>query len=162
MEELLLSVVMKEPFVNSSEVAGDKFEFEDLLGVVGWAGEVLLPMAVQGTVGVVVKSGVSSDGIVKVISDRDTVDSLETTCSDLIDIAEVNGGEGGWVIFSDSSFAEHSGTDSLVAQLSCFEISGDLDFTQGNVSERDEQANEVSRKVVSGIPTATEACALGD
>ena len=153
---------MKEPLVNSSEVAGDKFEFEDLLGVVGWAGDIGLPVVVQGPVGVVVKSWVSSDGIVKVISDRDTVDSLETTCSDLIDIAEADEGEGGWVPVSDSSFTEHSRTDVLVVQLSCFETSGDPDFTQGNVTERGKQANEVFWKVVSGISTTTEASTLGD
>lgn len=162
MEELLLSVVIKKPFVNSSEAAGDKLEFEDFLGVVGWAGDGGLPVAVQGTVGVVVKSGFPSDGKVRVISDRETEDSLETTCSDLIDIVGADEGEGGWVPVSDSSFTEHSGTDELVAQLSCFDISGDPDFTQGNVSERVEQANEVSWKVGSGISTTTEASALGD
>ena len=127
-EELLLSVVVKKPFINSSEAAGNKLELEYFLGVVGWAGDGGLSVAVQGTVGVVVKSGVPSDGKVRVISDRETEDSLETTCSDLIDIAEADEGEGGWVPVSDSSFTEHSGTDGLVAQLSCFNISGDPDF----------------------------------
>ena len=148
---------MKKPFFNSSEAEGDKFEFEEFCGVVG-----RFPVALQGTVGVVVKSGFPSDGNVRVIADKDTEDSLETTCSDLIDIAEAEEGEGGWVPFSDSRLTEYSGTDVSRAQLSCFEICGVPYLTEGNVSERDEQASEVFWEVGSGAPITTQISALGD